>query len=77
MNPYYHGRGIFTYDAEKHGKSRIAPSDFTLGARYAGGSMLSEPFRGRFGALVVFNRALTDDEMKALHESARVEQLKP
>ncbi|MCA9133540.1 MAG: hypothetical protein KDA45_10315, partial [Planctomycetales bacterium] len=26
MNPYYHGRGIFSYDAEKHGKSKIAPS---------------------------------------------------
>lgn len=77
MNPYFHGRGIFRYAPEKHAKTRIAPSDFTVGARYAGGSMLSEPFRGRFGALAVFNRALTDEEMQTLHDSAHVDKLKP
>ncbi|HTN73962.1 MAG TPA: hypothetical protein VL096_01900, partial [Pirellulaceae bacterium] len=76
MNPYYHGRGIFRYDAQEHAKKRIAPSDFTVGARYAGGSMLSEPFRGRFGALAVFNRALTDAEMQALHDAANIKALK-
>lgn len=77
MNPYYHGRGIFTYDAAKHAKTKIAPSDFTVGARYAGGSMLREAFRGRFGGLAVFNRALTDEEMQQLHEAAAVEKLAP
>ncbi len=76
MNPYYHGRGIFRYDAAQHAKTRIAPSDFTVGARYAGGSMFSEAFRGRFGGLAVFNRALTDDEMKQLHDAADLSNLK-
>lgn len=77
MNPYFHGRGIFRYDAKQHAKSRIAPSDFTVGARYAGGIMLSEAFRGRFGGLAVFNRALTDEEMQTLHDSAHIDALKP
>ena len=76
MNPYYHGRGIFKYDPEKHAKTKIAPSDFTVGARYAGGSMFSEAFRGRFGGLAVFNRALSDNEMKRLHDSADITSLK-
>lgn len=75
MNPYYHGRGIFRYDPQLHAKTKIAPSDFTVGARYAGGSMLSEAFRGRFGGLAVFNRALTDEEMKRLHDAAGIEKL--
>jgi hypothetical protein len=77
MNPYYHGRGIFCYDAAKHAQAKIAPSDFTVGARYAGGSMLSEAFRGRFGGLAVFDRALTDEEMKQLHDAAGIENLRP
>lgn len=77
MNPYYHGRGIFQYDPQLHATTRIPPSDFTVGARYAGGSMLKEAFRGRFGGLAVFNRALTDDEMRALHDSAKVDAMKP
>ncbi len=76
MNPYYHGRGIFRYDPAAHAKTKIAPSDFTVGARYAGGSMLSEPFRGKFGGLAVFNRALTDAEMKRLHDAAHLDALK-
>jgi len=76
MNPYYHGRGIFRYDAQLHGKTKIAPSDFTVGARYAVGNMLGEATRGRFGGLAVFNRALTDAEMKKLHEASSIEQLK-
>lgn len=75
MNPYYHGRGIFRYDEKLHGKTKIAPSDFTVGARYAVGSMLGEATRGKFGGLAIFNRALTDAEMKALHEAAGVEKL--
>jgi hypothetical protein len=70
MNPYYHGRGIFRYDPTLHSKTKIAPADFTVGARQAGGSMLIDAFRGRFGGLAVFNRALTDDEMKRLHDAA-------
>jgi hypothetical protein len=72
MNPYYHGRGIFCYDSTKHKDTKIAGSDFTVGARYAVGSMLKEATIGRFGGLAVFNRALTDEEMKKLHDSADV-----
>jgi hypothetical protein len=77
MNPYYHGRGIFCYDAALHANTKIAPSDFTVGARYAGGSMLSEAFRGRFGGLAVFHRALSDEEMRRLHAAAGIEKLRP
>jgi len=76
MNPFYHGRGIFRYDPAVHGTTKIAPSDFTVAARYAGGSMLGEATKGRFGGLAVFNRALTEAEMRQLHDSAKVEALK-
>jgi hypothetical protein len=77
MNPYYHGRGIFKYDAEKHAKIKPGGgSDFTVGARYAVGSMLGEATIGRFGGLAVFDRALTAEEMKALHDAADVEKLR-
>jgi hypothetical protein len=78
MNPYYHGRGIFRYDPTKHAASKPGGcSDFTVGARYAVGSMLMEATIGRFGGLAVFNRALTDAEMKQLHEAANIKALKP
>lgn len=70
MNPYYHGRGIFCYDAAKHATTKpIGGSDFTVGARMAVGSMLREATKGRFGGLAVFARALTAAEMKALHDA--------
>ena len=72
MNPYYHGRGIFRYDPAVHAKTKMAPADFTVGARQAGGSMLIDAFRGKFGGLAVFDRALTDDEMKRLHDAAGI-----
>jgi hypothetical protein len=76
MNPYYHGRGIFTYDPAKHAQSKPGGgSDFTIGARYAVGKMLGEATIGRFGGLAVFNRALTDAEMKRLHDAANVPAL--
>lgn len=76
MNPYYHGRGIFVYDPAVHAKTKPAgPPDFTVGARYAGG-FLREALKGDFGALVVYNRALSDEEMKRLHNSAKIESLK-
>ena len=76
MNPYFHGRGIFRYDPEKHAQTKPGGgSDFTVGARYAVGSMLREATIGRFGGLAVFNRAVTDAEMKALHDSANVAAL--
>lgn len=75
INPYYHGRGIFHYDAAKYGKTKIGGADFTIGARYAVGSMLKEATKGKFGGLAVFNRALTDDEMKKLHDAAHLEKL--
>ncbi len=77
MNPYYHGRGIFSYDAAKHATTKPGGgSDFTVGARYAVGAMLKEATIGRFGGLAVFNRALTDAEMKQLHEAANISALK-
>lgn len=73
MNPYYHGRGIFKYDPALHAKTKPGGgSDFTVGARYAVGKMLSEATIGRFGALAVFHRALTDAEMKKLHDAANI-----
>ncbi|MCC7494009.1 MAG: hypothetical protein IT204_16750 [Fimbriimonadaceae bacterium] len=75
MNPYYHGRGIFTYDPARHATTKIPPSPFTVAARYAVGDLLGEATRGRFGALAVFNRAISDHEMLALHQSARIDLL--
>jgi hypothetical protein len=72
MNPYYHGRGIFKYDPALYAKTKIAPSDFTVGARMAVGSMTGEATIGRFGGLAVFNRALSDAELKKLHDTADV-----
>jgi hypothetical protein len=77
LNPYFHGRGIFCYDAAKHGRTKIKPSDFTVGARMAVGSMTGEATIGRFGGLAVFNRALTDDEMMKLHRAAKLERIHP
>lgn len=76
MNPYYHGRGIFGYDPKLH--AALKPSggaDFTVGARYAVGSFLGEALRGRMAGLAVFDRALSDEEVQALHESARISTL--
>jgi hypothetical protein len=76
MNPYYHGRGIFRYDPQLHATTKPGGgSDFTVGARYAVGSMLREATKGRFGGLAVFNRALTDAEMKRLHDAANIAAL--
>ena len=76
MNPYYHGRGIFSYDPKLHATSKPGGgSDFTVGARYAVGSMTSEATLGRFGGLAIFNRALTNDEIAKLHDAANVEKL--
>ena len=73
MNPYYHGRGIFRYDPAKHATTKPGGgSDFTVGARYAVGKMLGEATIGRFGGLAVFNRALSDAEMKKLHDAANL-----
>lgn len=73
MNPYYHGRGIFRYDPARHAQSKPGGgADFTVGARYAVDKMLGEATIGRFGGLAVFNRALTDAEMQALHDAANI-----
>lgn len=76
MNPFYHGRGIFQYNPAVHAKTKIAPSDFTVGSRMAVGSMTGEATKGKFAGLAVFNRALTEAEMKSLHDAAHVERLK-
>lgn len=77
INPYYHGRGIFRYDPKQHAAGKpLGGSDFTVGARYAVGSMLGEAMKGRLGGLAVFDRALTDEQMKALHEAANPAAIK-
>lgn len=76
MNPYYHGRGIFRYDPEKHAQTKPkGGSDFTVASRFAVGTEFPEATTGKFGGLAVFNRAISDAEMKALHDSARIEAL--
>jgi len=76
MNPYYHGRGIFQYDPEKnYDPPKIDPADFTVGARYAVGSFTKEAMQGAIGGLAVFDRALSDEEMMAIHNSAHLNQL--
>lgn len=76
MNPYYHGRGIFRFDAERHARTKPrGGSDFIVGARYAVGSMTREATRGRFAGLAVFGRALSDAEMEHLHEAAQVAEI--
>jgi hypothetical protein len=37
--------------------------------------MTGEATIGRFGGLAVFDRALTDSEMRALHNSAAIDKL--
>lgn len=77
MNPYFHGRGIFRYDPVPHATTKPGGgSDFTVGARYAVGKMLGEATIGRFGGLAVFNRALSDGEMKQLHDAADLASLR-
>ncbi len=76
MNPYYHGRGIFQYDEKLHKETKPGGgADFTVGARYAVGSFLGEAMKGKFAGLAVFNRALTDAEIEALHHSAAIDKL--
>lgn len=75
MNPYYHGKGIFQYDPVKHAESKPdGGSDFTVGACYAV-KRVGNPLYGRVAGLAVFDRALSDDEIKTLHESAKLKAL--
>lgn len=78
LNPYYHGRGIFTFDPIRHAATKpMGGSDFLVGARFAGGSLFAEGKAtiGRFAGLAVFNRALSEVEMKALHDAANIAAL--
>jgi hypothetical protein len=60
----------------QHSKTKpMGGSDFTVGARYAVGAILGEATIGRFGGLAVFNRALSDAEMKKLHNAANLAAL--
>lgn len=76
INPYYHGRGIFQYDPAKHAMTKIAPSDFTVGSRLVMGGKLREALVGEMAGLAVFNRALTEEEMKKLHDAAGLSTLR-
>lgn len=76
MNPYYHGRGIFCYDPDvDYDPPKIDPSDFIVGARYAVGSFTKEAMKGAIAGLAVFDRALSDDEIAAIHASAELDSL--
>ncbi|MEM6332982.1 MAG: hypothetical protein AAF823_06550 [Planctomycetota bacterium] len=71
MNPYYHGRGIFGYDAAVHGVDKPGGgSPFVVGAREVRGKAGSEPLAGDLAALAVFDRALNAEEMRGLHALA-------
>ncbi len=77
MNPYFHGRGIFAYDPVKHAATKpMGGSDFTVASRFALGNEFPEATTGRFAGLAVFNRALSDAEMQALHDSANLAALR-
>jgi hypothetical protein len=49
-------------------------SDFLVGARFAAGTLCHEgrATTGRFAGLAVFDRALAEAEMKALHAAANL-----
>lgn len=79
INPYYHGRGIFAYDPEVHPETKpMGGSDFMIGVRYAIGSLFAEGSASllTLGGLAVFDRALDEDEIMALHESANIGALR-
>ncbi len=71
INPYFYDKGIFAYDPAKHATTKPGGgANFTVGARYAVGSMLGEALKARLAGLAVFDRALTDEEVARLHRSA-------
>ena len=70
MNPYYHGRGVFTYDPSQHAATKPSGgSPFVVGAREVRGKAGSEPLAGDLATLAVFDRALTEQQMSELHEA--------
>ncbi len=74
MNPYYHGKGIFCYDPDKdYDPPKLTLADFTVGARYAVGSFTKEAMQGYIGGLAVFDRALSDEEMRSIHNASDIE----
>lgn len=76
MNPYYHGRGIFCYEADKeYDPPKMPPADFIVGSRFAIGSPAHGAMKGLFGGLAVFDRALSDEQMLAIHQSANLDKL--
>jgi hypothetical protein len=75
MNPYYHGRGIYNPGAPDPRVNVARPADFTVGARYAVGSIFREAFTGLFGGLAVLARALSPSEMLAIHNAADLDSL--
>ncbi len=76
MNPYYHGRGIFRLDPEKHADTKIGGADLHRG----GAAMRSVrcSVKRRSENLVdwpSFHRALSSEEMQRLHASAHTDAL--
>jgi len=76
MNPYYQPDGIYCYDPEDEAK-RDEGAPFTVGGRQALGKEVAETFKGSFGGLAVFNRALSDEQMLAIHEAVLPEGASP
>ncbi|MEO7318985.1 MAG: hypothetical protein ABIZ56_08360 [Chthoniobacteraceae bacterium] len=71
-----HRRDIFKSNPALHATTQPGGgADFTVGMRYAVGSMPGEATKNCFGALAVFHRALTDAEMKRLHDAANLPAL--
>ncbi|MBL9122314.1 MAG: hypothetical protein JNG90_01690 [Planctomycetaceae bacterium] len=74
MNPYFHGRGIYCFRERDRAAKPRGGSDFVVGARYALGST-RQATKGRFAGLAVFARALSDAEIRQLHQLADVGRL--
>jgi len=73
MNPYYHGRGIFKYDPVLHALTKPrGGSDFTVGGNYALSHPIHHAFTGAMAGLLVFNRALSADEIANLHHLTQI-----
>ncbi len=73
INPFHHGRGIFRYELQQHAASKPnGPSDFVVGARCVRGRHGAEPLDGHLAGLAVFDRALTPDEIRSLHDACRL-----
>ena len=68
MNPYYQPHGIYTFNPGDPGKLDTG-SPFSVGAEIVGKDAHPR-FKGWIGGLAVFDRALSEAEMRAIHNAA-------